>query len=260
MVSRKINVVFYLAILGLLFFSSCKAGKKATSDVRVKERSSKYVVKRLNQNKVDVEWLNGKGKLFYKDSEQSLRASVTIRMRKDSAIWMAVKKFGIEGARVLITTDSLYVLDRLSKVYYVKDFDFIEREYNLPASFTELQNLLLGNPVLLSDKKYQSELEKTAHLLSDEVAGVQQKYWIDGGRFLLDKMSFVEPAERREVLIEQSDFQSLDKNTNFSYFRNLKLNSPTTGNVNMELTFSKVEINEATSMRFSVPSNYTLAK
>ncbi|MEO1515524.1 MAG: DUF4292 domain-containing protein [Bacteroidota bacterium] len=245
-----------LSIALLLGLSSCKGGKKART-VELKEKPARYVMKRMEQNALDVEWLSGKGTIFYRDQEQSVRGRFNIRLRKDSVIWMNVKKYSIEGARMLITKDSVFAIDRLGKAYFAKDFDFVRRQYNLPADFESLQAMLLGNPVFMPQTKYIASVDKNDYRLSGDDQNLQQAYWIDGLFFQLRKIYFAEPSENRQAVIEQKDFQPIGEKRNFSYLRTLKLKSPDTGELSIEMNFSKVEINTPKSIRFEIPSHYT---
>jgi len=121
----KITNQIILFFLGLLFIAGCKTVK--TSDgTTLRVRSANFLVKKLNQQRLDAAWMTAKVRLKFSDNGSTTRASADIRMRKDSVIWMSVRKFGIEGARVMITTDSVYLINRLERQYLVRDFSFIE--------------------------------------------------------------------------------------------------------------------------------------
>ncbi|MEM9918009.1 MAG: DUF4292 domain-containing protein [Bacteroidota bacterium] len=240
----------------LLLGLGCKGSKKAVG-TSLKAKPARYVMKRLAQNEVDLEWFSGKGSISYRDEEQSVKGRFNLRLRKDSVIWMNVKKFSLEGARILVTRDSVFAIDRIGKFYIAKDFNFITQRYNLPASFAALQDLILGNPVLLTETRYESSVDKNDYRLTASVRDMDRSYWVDGLFFQLRKMAFAEPAFARNVVVEQKDFQPVGGERNFSYLRKLNLKSPDTGELSIEIDFSKVEINTPKSIRFEIPSSYT---
>ena len=56
----------------------------------------------------------------------------TIRIRKDSAIFISVAPFlGIEVARILITPDHVKMVNRLESTYFVGDMKLINEKVNL---------------------------------------------------------------------------------------------------------------------------------
>ncbi len=87
-----------------------------------------------------------RSKLSFKSPQQAIdNANVSIRMQKDSLIWLSISKLGIEGARVLIARDSVRILDKINRQYAVADYGTISRQFRFPLSFEWLQALLVGN-------------------------------------------------------------------------------------------------------------------
>lgn len=246
--------LFFFGIVLLLAFTSCKGTRQAAGKP-LKERSAKYISKRIDQNKVDVNWLSGKGKIYFKGNGQSIRGTFTIRMKKDSVIWMNVKKFGIEGARMLITRDSVYAINRLEKSYIAKDISFVQQEYNLPADFQALQEVLLGNAIMV-DNELDVAIDELQYHLEDKDAELQRAYWFDGYDFRLHRMVFEEPRQARKVSVEQKEFKQVNEKINFSYFRQLNIDSPDSGEVTVELTYTDVEVNVPKTIKFDIPSRY----
>lgn len=253
---RDLSVVF-LICLSTLFVVGCKSTKKAQG-VQLKEYSSAFLLKKLNSQYIDVEWFSAKAKISYKDDAQSVKANAYIRMRKDSVIWMAVKKLGVEAARILITTDSVHVLDRINKQYTSSDFSYIERQYHLPANFEVLQNLILGNPLFFSEVVLNAEITKERyHLASSNDERITSDYWLNGLDFSLEKMLFLDLRNNRKVEVSQRDQNPLDTYQNFSYLRSIDLSSPETGDVSIGLKLSDVTINTPKSIKFKIPEHYT---
>ena len=253
---RNLPVVF-LICLSALFVGGCKSTKKA-QNIQLQEYSSEFLLKKLNSQQIDPEWFIAKAKMSYKDDVQSFKANTYIRMRKDSVIWMAVKKLGVEAARVLITTDSIYVLDRIHKQYTTSDFSYIERQYHLPANFEVLQKLVLGNPLFFSEVVLSAEVIKDRyHLASSNDEQITSDYWMNGMNFSLEKMLFLDRRNNRKVEVSQSDQNQLDSYQNFSYLRNIELSSPETGDVSISLKLSDVTINTPKSIKFKIPEHYT---
>lgn len=212
----------------------------------------------LADRHIDVEWLSAKAKIAFKDDSQSRKATANIRLRKDSVLWMNVKKLGIEAARILITPDSIYIVDRIHKEYVVGDFSLIQQQYHLPADFNLLQNMILGNPLLLSEVKLETKaIEQQYHLGSSDDENPTRDYWLNGFNHLLEKMVFLDYRYNRQVKVELSDYKALDKYEYFSYFRRLNLSSPETGDLRIDIDFSKIELNQAKQIRFEIPEHYT---
>lgn len=242
-----------------LSLNACKTTKTATSNFPApRPQSTKDLTRHLENNKIDVEWLSAKSKVSFKSEVQSQKGTLNIRLRKDSVIWMNVKKLGIEGARILITPDSIYVIDRIHKQYAISDFSLIQEKYHLPADFNSLQNLILGNPLLISGVELTTQIDSTQyHLSSSSDLIPTRDYWLNGLTKTLTKMIFLDYRNNRKVKVELSKYQALDQYKYFSYFRSLNMSSPETGDLTIDINISKVEINVPKSIRFEIPEHYT---
>ena len=233
--------------------SACNPARRAQKD-NLKPRSEKYLMKHLLSNQVSADWFGAKAKITYQD--EYMRESFTgyIRMKKDSAIWMSFKKFSIEGARALITPDSIFVIDRINNQYLAKPFSYVQQEYRLPVGFQGLQAMLLGNPVFFSSET-EASVDADRYLLSQKTDHLKAKYWIDAVKYLLLEFFVNDFRNNRELTYIASDYQQLPDKQKFSYFRRFNLKSKDLGTLQVDIDFSKVEINVPQQMSFSVPSS-----
>jgi len=246
----KIANQILLLFCGLIFITACKTVK--TSDgTTLRVRSVNFLVKKLDQQRLDAEWMTAKVKLKFSDNGSTTRASADIRMRKDSVIWMTVRKFGIEGARVLITTDSVYLINRLERQYLVRDFSFIESEFNLPASFATLQDFVLGNVFFMTQENITSDINNDAyHLTASDATPFTNEYWLGAEDFNLEKMYFNDLRYQRELTVEQSNYQTVGEVIAFPHQRVVEMYSQQMGDVSVELNLSKVKFNKPANMPF----------
>jgi len=221
----------------------------------------------MKQNIVEAEWLTAKARINYQDEEQSMKITATIRLRKDSVLWMNFKKLSIEGARVLITPDSIYLMDRLNKEYAIFGFDYLERRFNMPtvinedtgetaSGFQSLQQLLLGNAPIFPDKSFSADVNEQQYELEKNFSGFSIQYGLDGLLFTLANMAFHDRGFDRTLSVEQGDYKSVGNTENFSYVRNLKFKGQETGDISIKVKFSRVELNSPKSIRFEIPSHY----
>lgn len=251
MSKNPLNILILL--LSILLLYSCKT-KSPTSSL--KSKSAKFLVKKLDNQMLDAEWYSSKAKIGYRDEVQSIKFSATIRMRKDSVIWMNVKKFGVEAARIQITKDSIYIINRLDKNYIISDFKYIEDRYSLPANFETLQNLLLGNPVVITTDNKTAATKSLNYILKANNEEMENEFWLDGATFLLTQMKFNEQEQKRNLSVEQSSYEDITDFGPFPKERDILVESREIGKISMTIEFSKIEINTAKSIKFSIPDHY----
>ncbi len=243
-------------MLLILALSSCKALRKAHGE-SLKLKTEKVLIKGLLENSVNAEWLGARAKISYSDEYGGESFTANIRMRKDSAIWMNFKKFSIEGARVLLTPDSIFVIDRINNEYTAKPFSYAQKEYSLPFGFHGLQALLLGNPVFFS-KESVAGTDSTQYTLEQKTENLTAKYWLSSPELRLRHFLVDDFRNKRTVDAFYSDFRQLDGKQQFSYVRSFNLKSTDLGQMKVQIEFSKVEINSPQEMKFEVPKGYKL--
>ncbi|MEO1434201.1 MAG: DUF4292 domain-containing protein [Bacteroidota bacterium] len=210
----------------------------------------------LKNQQHDYEWFSGKAKLKITEKGKTQSATSIIRMRKDSVIWFTLNKVGFEGARVKITPDSIHILLRREKEYYVRDFSFLSNEFSLTATFDDLQQMILGNAVFRDVRKWKSSLAIPYHKLSESKGGIEQDIYIQEPGFLLAGMLFNEPAFQRTAEVQLRKYKALEDSVQFAHERIIEVTSEETGQLKIELDFGKVEVNEPKNMPFVVSARY----
>ena len=249
---------FSWIFLGFLFFSSACKTPQAGFKKPLKEKSTRFLLKKLKQQQQDFEWLRAKAKLKFENSTEKRRVRTTIYLRKDSLIWFNIKKLGVEAFRIQITPDSIYIINRLEKNYMIKPLSFIESKFKLAVNFKSLQAIFLGNPIFLSNpKEMEAEIKEDQYYLSGQREALQNEYFLEGEDYLLTKMNFMDFSNDRSVSIEQGTYKDGDKYENFSYFRSIKINSAEAKTTTIDLKFTRITINTPKKIRFEIPSHYT---
>ncbi|MFL5787806.1 MAG: DUF4292 domain-containing protein, partial [Flavisolibacter sp.] len=106
---------------------------------------------RLNQNRLNFKTFSAKVNVDYKSGDgRNYNVNANVRLYRDSAIWISVNALlGIEAMRVLITKDSVKLLDKLNKSYTARSVSYLQEVTSLPLDLAALQDLILGNPVFL---------------------------------------------------------------------------------------------------------------
>lgn len=240
----------------LLAFAACKSTKKVETPT-VEDVSASKLLDHLVKNQVKADWLEAKARISYDGEDQSVSATATIVVRKDSLVWMSVRKLGFEVARVQIDKDSVYVINRLSNEYLIQGLDYLASSYNLPANLKTIQAILLGNPVFLNTRDMKlSKEELNYHLISNS-GQMENHFWLDMSSLMLVRAQYGDLRSRREVNLLLEDYQPLDAEQNFSYLRHINVDSSELGEAAIEIDFSDVKINVPQEVRFSIPSRYT---
>lgn len=254
---------FALVLLSLVVFSfsSCSSIRKSRG-VADKDLTASALMKRMEKQRLSPEWFESRMRIDYADEDMSVSASATLKMKKDSLLWLSVKKLGFEIARVQVTTDSVYVVYRFNKEYTVEGLAYLAESYGLPAgSLTELQDFILGNPVFFGAcGELGIEPLGPTYRLKGNSPEMSAEYLIGTEDFLLKKMAFKDLRNEQEMSALLEGYEDLQGERKFSYIRNLMLESKYSGQANVTLQFSNIELNIPKPIKFDIPSRYTKAK
>lgn len=256
------QVLFLLSLTFLLSAqeSACHrsaADIGAAGQTATEAKPSHYLLKKLRDKDMSkVRQLNAQAKIFVEGNGQSIAANANIIWIKDSVMWLNIKKFGIEIARVLITPDSVVTLNRLDKTCTLKSLASLQRQYNLPAGFSLLQQTLLASAWFSDGMNLESDLADGQHRLRGNDGQLGADYRLQGGSFLLSKESFVQQKDSRVVSLGFENYKKVPEAQWFPYLRNIDAFSPESGTMHLEIEFSDVEINVPKNFRFEIPTHY----
>lgn len=179
----KRNLVLLIGVISLAMVA-CRHPKKlarntfpATDTSRVtahqdstsaEERTAfvNNMLKGIRDNNIAFNTFSGRVKLAFENEKKSHNnLTATIRMKKDSIIWISVSAPIIdEVMRAVITQDSLKLYNRMDKQLFLRKMSDAEDLLNIPFDFKTLQDLLIGNPVYLTDSVFG--LVKTPSVIS----------------------------------------------------------------------------------------------
>lgn len=246
------RIFLSFAIFSLFLASACssKIGGADGRDGLTRTSKAARVVKGLEENAFDAEYLEARANVQLASKQLNIGGKATIRLHKDEAIWMSVKKFGFEGARALIRPDSFFVLNRLNGDYTAEPLSYIEEKYKIPARFDLLQEIVLGNAVFFS-RDLELQQEGDIYLLDGRDARFATRHRVDGRGFRLLGMELTELAQDRKLNIENSDFRRPDgRDNDFAHGRKVVIEAAATGTASLEMTFTSLKFDGPLAMPF----------
>jgi hypothetical protein len=223
------------------------------------------ILTRWNENEIKLDWLSNDATADYAGKPMNVSGSMNVRFRRDSIIWINVKKLFINVARIKMTPDSVFVVNYIQSNYVAKDIKYIEKQYNIPADFKLVQNFLLGNPIFLTDaKKLTLERDPSGDIL---LRGKDERwkalYRLDEKTMELKEMFFEQPSAARTMKISYQNYDILrgyaKGDSKFSYLRTIQVESPQTGKVSvtLEVDTDGLEVNVPKNIKFEIPSGYS---
>lgn len=109
---------------------------------------------RLMVRDVTFDQLSARAKIDFESAKNNLSGTANIRIRKDSIIWISLSPgLGIEAARVLITQDSIFVLDKVHKEYQKIGLNELSEKFDFDINYQLVQSVILGNLIHPYDRE-----------------------------------------------------------------------------------------------------------
>jgi hypothetical protein len=202
----------------------------------------------------------GRAKAYYNSPQASGNATVYIKMKKDSVIWISVTgPLNVEGARVLITQDSIKILNKTEGSLQLNSIDQLQKITKLPLTFSDLQNVILGKAVFIggdsSGAAYDVQKDSiivtaTGNLLEYIYSFAKNNFQLAQSNFKTENNPSVTGAS-----IAYNNYRPAGV-MNFSTYRNITV----TGDLpsSLELNFREYNFNQPQNFVFTVSKNYRI--
>ena len=244
---HSILVITIFAVL----FSACNKKLLPTSTIE----------KEYGLEKFDFDYLEARTKIKYDGPDKGITSSATIRMKKDSIIWISITPFlGVEAARGMITKDTVVFLDRVNKIAYRYNFESLSRMVNFDLNFEMLQSIILGNQVFSFESKDQFSKTINQIKIKQQRDRFNLSTTADQQLRKVTSIDVSEEGSNNTMKLNFSNYETVSQQA-FPYQIDISIlseqNNQAPEETSVKVSYSKVEVsNERISFPFSVPSKY----
>lgn len=251
-----------LFLFSLIFIFSCGT-QKGIATGEVEDLKTSELVKNVVAQNPKFTHLTISSKINADIDEVSVGLNGKIYVQNGKKIWVNITKFGVTGARALITPEGLKAYEKLDRTYIDGDFSYFNNLLKVDfIDYQKLQNLLLGRIFVdLNATEFQSEVSDNQYILSfKENESILQKpvegkyfqrYAFDSN-FNLIKATVIEPKSKRELEINYSGWQKVGSQL-FPKFVKVLVKDTKTQKVDLEYNNFTFEQSETP---FEIPSGY----
>lgn len=204
-----------------------------------------------------------------------------IKIQKDSLIWISITApvGGIEVARLLITKDSVKMIDRMKKKYFIDDFNFFNENLNVDLNFESLQSIITNSVftavnneksksfirgfngkiinnmyVFISEKSRKVDRKLRKDKLRKLNRFGYQKVEIDPSLMRITDVLIKDFEELRDVSVKYRDFKFYDNNK-FPQRLSFQVKDPK-HLLSCSIKFNKISFDEKLKFSFKISSKY----
>ena len=250
------KAAFSISIL-LLFLCACSTLKKTFIEPfthHQEEIDHQTFLDSIERNNIKYDWINIRAKINTNNKSIPYKnLGLNIRNRKDSLIWISISAKGIAGLRLMIAKDSIRIMDKIKKKYWVYPFDSIQKFISFPIDFSHLEDMLVGNPFLLDPSYYQEMTIGEYVQLSYSYPRFKNDLLIHTKSYKLAAMKLNDKILNQQLNIKQSEYTIIDGQ---KMAQTRDINIIRQDSIFFSMKISKVKLNEKTTFPFKVNNKY----
>ncbi|MBC8035252.1 MAG: DUF4292 domain-containing protein [Chitinophagaceae bacterium] len=216
------------------------------------------IFREVHKNRVEFSSFSAKIKVEYADkNDKAPDLTVIARIKKDSAIWLSINAtvFSYEAFRVLITRDSVKVLNKKDKLVTLRSIAYLQEVAQLPFDFFTLQDLVIGNPVFFSKNivSVNQSNENTTVLSTGEF--FKNLTTLGSSNYLVrsSKLDDINTMRNRTCYLSYGNYESKN-GISFATRRTISISGNSKLDVDMD--FKQYSFNENLVFPFNIPKNY----
>lgn len=270
---KKIVVCFLPVAFCLLLFS-CSPAKRITSATRSSESDTAFAgaLEAYKKNIPQFTALTIKGDIDYSSGNDVVSFNMHMRIKKDSAIWISASPFlGIEMMRMLITPDSVKILDKWNNIYYSDNLEALRISFHADVNMDVLQSLICASYITSSIRDtlrslyienpdyVLSTVEKKKDMRADEQTSQLPfacDLWCTNPSMRVNKMVLSEPKSSRNVEAKYEDYRESEAGI-FPYLTTITAKDDATQKTAMlRISVGKIISSQDVDMPFSVPKKF----
>lgn len=270
----KMKKTILSLVISSFIFNACHTAKKAQHTVSAppvinqspaenkKPVDSVAILKEqltvLLNTPVNFNTFYGKAKADFNSAQASGNVTVYVRMQKDSVIWISITgPLNIEGARVLITKDSVKVINKLESSVHLSSIEHLQKITKLPFSFTDFQNIILGKPSVLNNADLSFNVKHDSVIVSAQQSLINSIFSFTKSNLSLGQSRFIANSNGNviDANIFYNNYQTIN-GINFSADRDIAVSG--TSPMKLQLNFKEYNFNQPQTFPFTISKNYSV--
>lgn len=246
-----------MIVLAGVMLASCGSKRRINLPAAVTgSEETRTNIAELEINNLNFQTFSGRARTNVSLGKHAHNVTLHIRIERDKAIWISVTALlGIEAARILVTPDSVQILNKLRSEYIKKDFAYIYKYTSPNITFSTLQDLLLANvstSLLATDQLTVATSGEGVQLV-----GVQEEIAFQyalNNDFRTRAFRINPLGTTQQVEAIYGSFAAID-GLLFPQAQNIKFTADEM-KVEAQLQYNKIEFNTELDFPFNIPAKY----
>lgn len=255
-----------VTFLGFLLLTVVSCGrKKAVFSPEFPTKTTQELVNRLDElSNLDWDFLTAKTNVKLSSESQTNSFKASLRMKRDSALLVNISFAGIPVVQTVLSNDSLKILNRKDKCYKFQDRTALEQILDFPIEYFQLQDLLLGKPLLFDKTKEHIQIQdlmfyqiKTKRKRSPESLNEEViiTYFLHPSSLELNKVKLESPFDQTTMEIVYVGKHEKIEGLSLPQQIDLVIQGPR-ATTTLNIAYNRPDISNEKKISLNVPENY----
>ncbi len=273
----KIYYLFLLLIPSFIEGCFCRTTKKistalikkdTTSTSAISENTDKtnftklvHQIELVKANELQFNTVKIKAKIEYadtKDGYPELNGYINIKHKEKIWIRIALPGVDYEVVRALITPDSIIVLENKSNTAYMRSFSYLQETTNLPFDFNTIENLLVGNSIVIPDSIIGYKYQNNELNIVSYSTHFKELLTIDTTlhKATFSKLEDIDPLKSRTCQITYNQYEKIGDRL-VAMLRDIVVSEKNTSNLKMQIKNISFDIDDL-NFSIKIPKKYKI--
>ena len=263
---RSLPVAHCSLLIAIIFILCSCSTNKSTSSLRT--LSANHIIREVEDNRFEFDNIDTKFNVRLEGNNIGLKGQ--LKMKNDSVIWISLSlKLGIEVARVMITEDSVKLINRTNKTYFVESVDKFQERLPSEVTMQFLQDILVGNDILLSkNDKFKVTIDDNSYKLESD----KNTFWITPKTFKVKSCQLSTVSYQQSAISYQQSTVNGQRSTVSVIYDNFQeingkllptkiiLNANEDFDIKLEIDYSDVKVGERLEFPFNISKKFNKIK
>ncbi len=266
---RKGLIIFLCAGLWLIPISSCKTVKSG-KESEVSHKTAEFLLRQLNDRSFKHVSFSAGFSASFNTGGRNRSFNGQVRFHKDSVIWVSITPaLGIEVFRMLLTPDSVFILNRLERNYVRGGFRELNALVGTNLDFDILQSLIIASDIeTYVTENFIAGTDNSLHHLRDPARVKKAEHikpghshlvfshemWIEGDTYRIKKTKLDFHGQKGIGIMAVYDKHPSGDDSGIPSEQYYKLYG--LDELALSLSFERIKYGDVLSFPFSIPKSY----
>ncbi|MFV0469683.1 MAG: DUF4292 domain-containing protein [Dysgonomonas sp.] len=262
-IKKYIRLICFASI-SMVLFSACKSKKTVlATSTELKAKGHNDILDDVQSHELKFKNISGKvsvALILPGGPKNTKKVGGVIKIIKDEVMQVSFRMIGIEGFRITITPDSVFVIDRMNKKYAAESIEQIQQNFNF--NYYNMQ-ALFTNAIFLPGKKdisksdyglYTISASADTYMATTKDKKTQYSFAIDANDRILSTLIY--RSEDKQTL--QWNYNNFIVDGKYIYPTEMLAKVETEDKrFDLGISYDKLDFDKALDIDYSLPEKYT---